>query len=86
MGASGGIVVKSPPASAGDMRDAGMIPELERSPGEGNPLQYACLGNPMDRGAWWTAVHGVTKCQTGLKRQSTHVGITYMRAIYKYLC
>ena len=66
--------------------DTGLIPELERSPGEGNPLQYACLGNPMDRGAWWTAVHGVTKCQTGLKRQSTHVGITYMRAIYKYLC
>ena len=66
--------------------DTDLIPEWERSPGEGNPLQYACLGNPMDRGAWRTAVHGVTKCQTGLKRQSTHVGITYMRATYKYLC
>ena len=50
---------------AGDM---GSIPGLGRSPGEGNgiPLQYSCLGNPMDRGAWWAAVHGVTNSQTWL--------------------
>ena len=46
--------------------DPGLIRELGRSPGErhGNPLQYSCLENPMDRGAWWAAVHGVTKSQT----------------------
>ena len=53
-------MVNNPPASAGDM---GLIPRLERSPaeGNGNPLQYSCLGNPMDRGAWRATVHGVTK-------------------------
>jgi len=51
-------VVKNPPANAGD-RDAGLIPGLGRSPGEGhgNPLQYACLENPMDRRDWWATVH-----------------------------
>jgi len=46
--------VKNPPANAGDIRDVGSIPRLGRSPGEGNsnPVQYSCLGNPMDRGAW----------------------------------
>ena len=55
-----GSVVKNPPASAGD---EGSIPGLGRSPGEGNgnPLQYSCLGNPMDRGAWQATVHGVAK-------------------------
>ena len=55
-----GSVVKNPPDNAGDM---GLIPELIRSRGEGNgnPLQYSCLGNPMDRGAWRATVHGVTK-------------------------
>ena len=54
-------VVKNPPASTGDIRDVGSIPGLGRSPGEGNgtPLQYSCLENPMDRGAWWATVHGV---------------------------
>ena len=53
-------MVKNPPANAGDMDS---IPGLGRSPGEGNgnPLQYSCLGNPMDRGAWWTTVHGVAE-------------------------
>ena len=57
--------VKSPPAN---VEDAGMIPGCRRSPGEGhgNPLQYSCLGNPMDRGAWWATVHGVTKSRTRL--------------------
>ena len=56
-------MVKNLPANAGDMRDAGSIPGSERSPGEGNgnPLQYSCLGNPMDRGAGWATVHRVTK-------------------------
>ena len=51
--------------NAGDIRDVGSVPRLGRSPGErnGNPLQYSCLENPMDRGAWWATVHGVTKSQ-----------------------
>ena len=59
----GGTVVKNPPANAGD---AGLIPGLRRSPGDGNgnPLQYSCLGNPVDRGTWWATVHGVTKSRT----------------------
>ena len=62
-------VVKNPPASAGDIRDLGPIPGLGRSPGggNGNPLQYSCLENPMDRGAWRATVHGVTKSRTRLK-------------------
>ena len=58
-------MVKNPPANTGDM---GSIPGLERSLGEGNgnPLQYSCLGNPMDRGAWQTVVHGVAKTGTYL--------------------
>ena len=53
------LVVKNPPANAGDIRDVGSIPGLGRSPRErhGNPLQYSCLENPMDRGAWWLIVH-----------------------------
>ena len=59
----GGSVVKNPPANVGDTEDAGLIPGLGRSLGErnGNPLQYSCLGNPTDRGAWWAMIHGVTK-------------------------
>ena len=59
-------VVKNPPASAGDTRDASSVPGSGRSPGvgNGNPLQYSCLGNSMDRGVWWAIVHGVTKSQT----------------------
>ena len=58
----GGIVVKYLPANAGDARDMGSIPGSGRSPGErnGNPVQYSCLANRMDRGAWWATVHGVT--------------------------
>ena len=63
MGFPGGSVVKNPPANTGDARDVDSIPGLGRSPGEGNgnPLQNSCLGNPMDKGAWWATVHGVTK-------------------------
>ena len=65
---SGNTVVKNLPANAGDARDTGLIPGLRRSPGvgNGNPLQYSCLGNPMNRGAWWATVHGVAKSQTRL--------------------
>ena len=58
--------VKNPPANAGDITDSGSIPGSGRSPGEehSNPLQFSCLENPMDRGAWWAVVHGVTKSQT----------------------
>ena len=68
---SSGAVVKNPPANAGDSGDVGSIP-VGRSPGggDGNPLQYFYLENPMDRGAWWATVHGVTKGWTGLKRLS----------------
>ena len=67
-------VVKNPPANAGDIREGGSFPELGRSPRRryGNPLQYSCLENPMDRGAWWATVHGITKSRTWLKRLSTH--------------
>ena len=67
-------VVKNPPANAGDTRDEGSIPGLGRSPGvgNGNTLQYSCLENPMDRGAWWATVHGVTKEMDTTEQLSTH--------------
>ena len=57
------LVVKNPPANRGDRRDQGLIPGSGRSPGggNGNPLQYSFLENPIDRGAWWATVHGVTR-------------------------
>ena len=57
------LVVKNPPANAGDVKDSVSIPGLGRSPGggHGNPLQYFCLENSMDRGAWQATVHGVAK-------------------------
>ena len=63
LGFPGGSVVKNPLAGIGDVSS---IPESERSPGEenGNALQYSCLGNPMDRGAWRATVHGVAKSRT----------------------
>ena len=65
----GGSVAKDPPANA---RDTGSIPGLGRSAGVGsdNPLQYSCLGNPEDRGAWWATVHGVARSRTRLKQLS----------------
>ena len=66
------LVIKDPPVNAGDIRDVDLIPGLGRSPGggHGNPLQYSCLENPMDRGIW--QVHGVTKSQILLKQFCTH--------------
>ena len=65
-------LVRNPPANAEDVRDTGSIPGLGRSLGEGNgnPLQYSCLGNPMDKGAWRTTIHGVAKSWTGLSIQA----------------
>ena len=65
---SGGAVARNPPANEGEAEDSGSIPESGRSPGAGNgtPLQYSCLENPMDRGAWWAAVHVVAKSRTRL--------------------
>ena len=79
MGFPGGSVVKNPPAKAGDSRDMGSSPRLGRSPGVGNcnPL-HSYLENPMDRGAWSAAVHGVTKSQTQL---STHALEHYSYAL-----
>ena len=73
-GFPGGSVGKESACKAGDIRDAGSIPGLGRSlgGGHGSPLQYSCLENPMDRGAWRAAVHRVTKSQTRLLRLSTH--------------
>ena len=61
-------MVKNPPANVGDTGDMGSIPGLRRSPGgeNGNPLQYSCLKNSMDRGDWRATVHGVAKSQTQL--------------------
>ena len=63
------------------LRDVGSIPGSGRSPGEknDNPLKYSCLENPVDRGAWQTTVHRVTKSQTRLKQLSMHTHMWYKR-------
>ena len=70
-------MAKNPPANAGEIRDTGLIPGLGRSSGVGNSksLQYSCLENPMDRGAWWAAVHRVTK-ESGMTEATYHARIT----------
>ena len=90
------LVVKNPPANAGDIKDLGSIPGSGRSPGgrNGNPLEYSCLENTMDRGAWRATVHRVTKSQTQLKQLSTHAPLLYsqfftfrkMRDFFKGIC
>ena len=69
------LVVKSLLAKAGDIRDVGLIPRSGRFPGgeHGNPLQYSCLENPMDRETWQATVHRVTQSWTQLKRLSMHL-------------
>ena len=66
------VVVKNPPAHAGDTGDAVLIPVSRRSPGgrNGNPLQYSCQGNPMDRGAWWNTVYEVA--ESGMTEVTEH--------------
>ena len=68
------LVVKNPPANAGDIRDGGSIPGMRRFPGggDGNWLQYSCLENSMDRGVWQATVHMVAQSQILLKQLSTH--------------
>ena len=70
------LVVKNLPVSVGDRSDVGLIPGLGRSPGEGhgNPLQYSCLENPMDRGAWRATAHRVAKSRTWLSTWCTPQG------------
>ena len=67
----GGSVLKNTPVNAGDV---GLIPGLGRSPrtGNGNPLQYSCLGNPMDSGAWWATVHRVAKSWSDMTEAIEH--------------
>ena len=74
-------MVKNLPINAEDTGDEGLIPGSGRSPGggNGNPLKYSCLGNPMDRGAWWAIVHSVAKSQTQL---SMHMYIHTHIALY----
>ena len=77
MGFPGGSEVKASACNAGDL---GSIPGLGRSPGEGNgnPLQYSCLENCMDRGAWWATVQGVAKSRTRLSNfTSLHFILQY---------
>ena len=76
-GFPGGSVVKNPSANAGDVWDVGLMPGSGRSPreGNGNPLQYSLLENPMDRGAWQATVHGIAKGWT--EPLSTHSLVTY---------
>ena len=81
----------NPPANTGEVRDAGSVSGLGRSPGEGhgNPLQYSCLENPMASGAWWAIVHKVAKSQTQLKRLNMHAEGMYKCvyvSIYVHLC
>ena len=75
-------VVKNLPAMQEILRDAGSIPGWRRSPegGHGNPLQYSCLENPMDGGAWWTTVYRVAKSQRGLKQLSTHTCVNMIHS------
>ena len=76
LGFPGGTVVKNLPANAGDIRDMDSTPGSVKAPGEGNsyPLQYSCLENSMDRGAWLGIVHGVAKSLTRLNTHThTHV-------------
>ena len=77
------LVVKNLHANAGDLRDAGSIPGSGKSPGGfpgglGNPLQYSCLENPMDKGAWPATGHGVRESRTALKQLSTHILDPYL--------
>ena len=77
------LVVQNPRANAGDIRDTGSAPGSGRFPGgwHGNPVQYSCLENFMNSGAWWATVHRVVNSWTQLKRLSTHAYHTYLRRL-----
>ena len=82
-------MVKNLPANAWDVRGEGSVPRWGRSPGggHGNPLQYSCLEKPMDRGAWWAAVHRVAQSQTWLKwlKSSSSINIIIAFSVWKVL-
>ena len=80
-------VVKNLPANAVNIRDSGLIPGSGSSPrgGPGNPLQYSCLENPMDRGAWWATVHGVTHSQIRLRLLSMHNHIPRLTVLLSWI-
>ena len=83
------LVVKNPPANAGDIIDVDSIPGSGRSPGggHGNLLQYSRLENPMDRGTWKATVHRVTKSRTQLKRLSVHTHKGTLRfVLFFFVC
>ena len=83
------LVAKNPPANARDIRDAGLIPGsgISHREGNGNPLQYSCLEGPMDRGAWWATVHGVTKSWTQPKKETkVNLKIKYQVCKFHYRC
>ena len=82
LGFPGGVSGKEPTCHAGDIRDAGLIPGLGRSPGKGNgnPLQYSCLENSMNRGAWWFTVHRVAKSRTRL----SNLACTHIFSVHTY--
>ena len=78
-------MVKNLTAKAGDIRDAGWIPGLGRCPGggQGNPLQYSCLENPLDRGAWRATVHVVSESDTTEATKHTRTHMAYMSSLLK---
>ena len=81
------LVVKNKPTNTGDVTDSGSIPGLGRSPGggHGNPHQYSCLENPMDRGAWQATVQWVKKSWTRLKRLSTHARVCLYACVFTHV-
>ena len=85
LGSQMALVVKNPPANAGDLRDPVSIPESGRSLGEGNgsPLQYSCLENPIDRGARWFTVPGMAESDT-TEQLSTHILVLARNVLYFY--
>ena len=80
------LEIKNLPTNSGDIRDKGSVPGFGRSPGEGNdnPLQYSCLENPMDRGAWRATVHRVAESQTRLKQLGMHTHTPIITAPDKF--
>jgi hypothetical protein len=76
------LVVMNTTGNAGDVRDEGSMPGLGRAPGggQGNPLQYSCLENPMDRGACWAIVHRATPSWTRLNQLNTHASLHYLKS------
>ena len=82
------LVVKNLPANAENAGDVSSIPGSGRSPGEenGNPFQYSCLGNPMDRGAWWAAAHMVAKSRTQLSMLHSCISPVLVTQLCPPLC